>query len=57
LLQHSYNAFGGLVRWQARQGEEITVFGTAASNSEVSYSAVTGTTAAAIRCHCIYEVV
>lgn len=57
LLNHSYNAFGGLVRWQARQGEEITVFSATAPNSEISYSAFTGTTTAAISSHCIYEVV
>lgn len=57
LLQHSYNAFGGLVRWQARQGEEITVFSATAPNAEVSYSAFTGTTAAPISSHCLYELV
>lgn len=57
LLQHSYNAFGGLVRWQARQGEEITMFTATAPNAEVSYSAFTGNTTAPISSHCIYEVV
>lgn len=42
LLQHSFNAFGGLVRWQARQGEEITTIGNTASLGEVSYSGITG---------------
>ena len=56
LLQHSFNAYGGLVRWQARQGEEITVYGNAASVGEVSYSANTGG-AGIVSSHCIYELV
>jgi hypothetical protein len=57
LLQHSYNAYGGLVRWQARQGEEITVFTATAPNAEVSYSSYTGNATAAVSSHCIYELV
>ena len=45
LLRHSFNAYGGLVRWQARQGEEITIVGNSASLGEVSYSGYTGTVA------------
>ena len=54
LIQHSFNAFGGLVRWQARQGEEITVVGNTASLGEVSYTAHTGSSGI-VSAHCIYE--
>lgn len=54
LLQHSFNAFGGLVRWQARQGEEITIVGNTASLGEASYSAITGSSGI-VSAHCIYE--
>lgn len=57
LIQHSFNAYGGLVRWQARQGEEITTIGASPSLGEVSYSAFTGNVAGAISGHCIYELV
>lgn len=59
LLQHSFNAFGGLVRWQARQGEEIQVFSATAPNSEVSYSSVSGGNhaTASVSAHCYYELV
>lgn len=56
LIQHSFNAFGGLVRWQARQGEEITVVGNTASLGEVSYSGTTGA-AGIVSSHCIYELI
>lgn len=56
LIQHSFNAFGGLVRWQARQGEEITVVGNSASLGEVSYSGNTGSSGI-VSSHCIYEIV
>lgn len=54
LIQHSYNAFGGLARWQARQGEEITVVGNTASLGEVSYSAFTGASGI-VSGHILYE--
>jgi hypothetical protein len=57
LIAHSFNAYGGLVRWQARQGEEITVIGNTASLGEVSYSAFTGNVAGPVSGHCIYEIV
>jgi hypothetical protein len=58
LIQHSFNAYGGLVRWQARQGEEITTFTATAPNAELSYSLYTGSTAGTtISSHCIYELV
>lgn len=55
LLQHSFNAFGGLVRWQARQGEEITVYGNGTTTGEVSYSGHTGSSGI-VSAHCYYEV-
>ena len=57
LLHLSFNAYGGIVRWVSRQGEEPSVVGNTASLGEVSLSAFTGTTAANISGHCIYEVV
>ena len=56
LLQHSFNAFGGLVRWQARQGEEITAIGNTASLGELSYSGFTGSSGV-ISAHLVYELV
>lgn len=57
LLQHSFNAFGGLVRWQARQGEEITVVGNTQPLGEVSYSGGPNTVASTVSGHIIYELV
>jgi|SRR6267154_5170618 len=57
LIQHSFNAFGGLVRWQARQGEEITIVGNTQPLGECSYSGFTGTVASAASGHIIYELV
>ena len=56
LIHHSYNAFGGLARWQARQGEEINLIGASASTGEVSYSAFTGASGI-VSGHCLYELV
>jgi hypothetical protein len=55
LLSLSCNTFGGISRWQARYGEEITVFGTAANAGEVLLSSKTGTGKSSG--HIIYEVV
>jgi len=55
LLGLSLNTFGGIARWQARYGEEITVVGNTASLGEVSLSSVTGT--GKVSGHIIYEVV
>jgi hypothetical protein len=57
LLQHSFNAFGGLARWQARVGEEITIIGNTQPLGECSYSGTTGTAASTVSAHCIYELV
>jgi hypothetical protein len=57
LLQHSFNAYGGLVRWQARQGEELTIVTATAPNAEVSYSSYTGNATAGVSSHMIFELV
>jgi hypothetical protein len=58
LIQHSFNGYGGLVRWQARQGEEITIVGNTQPLGECSYSGFTGCqTTAANSGHIIYELV
>lgn len=56
LLPLSFNAYGGIVRWVARPGEEISVVGNTASLGEVSLSAYTGGTPGAISGHILYEV-
>lgn len=56
LLHHSFNAFGGLVRWQARQGEEITTIGNTASLGELSYRGFTGSSGI-VSAHCKFELV
>jgi hypothetical protein len=56
LMNLSFNAFGGIVKWQAPQGWEPTIVGASASLGEVSFSAFTGSSAsAAMGTHCIYE--
>lgn len=56
LLHLSFNAYGGIARWQARHGEEISVVGNTASLGEVSLSAFTGGTPGATSGHVLYEV-
>ena len=55
LLNLSFNAFGGIVRWVAAPGEEISTVGNTASLGEVSLSAFTGGTAGLMGAHIIYE--
>jgi hypothetical protein len=55
LLNPALNAFGGIARWQARYGEEITTIGATASLGELSLSAVTGT--GQLTGHILYEIV
>lgn len=57
LLNLSFNAYGGIVRWQARPGEEISIVGNTASLGEVTLSAFTGGTIGAVSAHILYEVV
>ena len=55
LLNFSFNAYGGMARWLAKDGEEVSIVGNSASLGEVSLSAFTGTTAGAIGGHIVYE--
>jgi hypothetical protein len=55
LLNFSFNAYGGFVRWLAKDGEEISLIGNSASLGEISLSAFTGTTAGPIGGTIIYE--
>lgn len=55
LLGLALNAYGGISRWQARVGEEITLFGNAANAGEVILSPKTGT--GKTSGHILYEVV
>lgn len=55
LLNLSFNAFGGIVRWVAAPGEEIGVLGNTASLGEVSLSAYTGGTVGIMGSHIVYE--
>jgi hypothetical protein len=55
LLGLALNAYGGIARWQARVGEEITLFGNAVNVGEVFISAKTGT--GKTSGHMIYETV
>jgi hypothetical protein len=55
LLHPSFNAFGGISRWQARPGEDISIVGNTASLGEASLSMYTGGTGIASG-HILYEV-
>jgi hypothetical protein len=55
LLQPSLNTYGGIARWQARYGEEITLFGNANNAGEVLLSSKVG--AGKSSGHILYEVV
>lgn len=55
LLEPTLNAFGGIARWQARYGEEISAIGNTASLGELSLSAITGT--GQLSGHILYELV
>jgi len=55
LLNLSFNAFGGIVRWVAAPGHEVQQAGNAVSIGETSLSAFTGGTAGLMGGHLIYE--
>lgn len=55
ILNLSFNAFGGIVRWVAAPGEEIGVSGNTASLGELSLSALTGGTPGLMGSHFIVE--
>lgn len=56
LLHLSFNAYGGIVRWVARPGEEISVVGNTQPLGEASLTAFTGGTTGAMSSHVLYEV-
>lgn len=55
LLNLSFNAFGGIVRWVAYPGEEISIVGNTASLGEVTLSAFTGGTPGLLGAHMVFE--
>jgi hypothetical protein len=57
LLALSMNAYGGITRWVARQGEEVKSVGNTASLGEMSLSAFTGGTPGACSGHVVFELV
>lgn len=57
LLKLSFNAYGGIVRWVAAPGSEISVVGNTASLGELSLSGFTGSATGPFSAHFIIEVV
>lgn len=57
LLQLSFNAFGGIVRWLAAPDEEVSIVGQAVTRGSASLSAFTGGTPGLLSSHVIYETV
>lgn len=55
LLNLSFNAFGGIVRWVAYPGEEVWMLGTAVNAGEMSLSCYTGGTPGLLGSHIVYE--
>lgn len=55
LLTLAFNAFGGLVRWVAAQGEELLISGNTASLGEISVSFGAASGTGAVGGHIIYE--
>lgn len=55
LLNLSFNAFGGLVRWVYAPGEEVGILGNTEPLGEISLSAFTGGTPGLIGSHIIIE--
>jgi hypothetical protein len=55
LLNLSFNAFGGIVRWVAAPDEEVWMLGNTASFGEISLSAFTGGTPGLMGAHIVYE--
>ena len=55
LLNLSFNAFGGIVRWVYSPGEEVGMLGSTASLGEISLSAFTGGTPGLMGSHLIVE--
>lgn len=55
LLNLSFNAFGGIVRWVAAPGQELSILGNTASSGELSINCMTGGTPGLLSSHMIFE--
>jgi len=55
LLNLSFNAFGGIVRWVAPPGGELKMLGNTTNFGEISLSHYTGGTPGLMGAHIIYE--
>lgn len=55
LLNMSFNAFGGGMRWVAAPGEEIGILGVAVNAGEVVLSGFTGTAPGLVGSHMVFE--
>jgi len=55
LLNLAFNAFGGIVRWVAREGDEPAIVGNTATLGEATLSAFTGGTPGLLGAHVKYE--
>ena len=55
LLNLSFNAFGGIVRWVAAPGEEVGLLGNTANFGEVSLTPFTGGTPGLMGAHLVVE--
>lgn len=55
LLQLTFNAFGGIVRWTPAQGEIISYLGNTASLGELSLNAFTGGTPGALASNLVID--
>lgn len=53
----AFNAFGGIVRWNASPGSEMKILGNAANLGEVSLSAYTGGTPGLVMADILYETI
>ena len=56
LLTPAFNAFGGIVRWNASPGEEIGLVSTAATAGEISLSSASTGTPGLMSSHIIFEI-
>ena len=54
-MNFSYNAFGGIVRYNFEQGQEFSILGNTASLGEASLSAFTGGTPGLTGAHILFE--
>jgi|SRR5215831_4654961 len=59
LVNLSFNAFGGICKWQSPQipGKEISIVGAANTTGDCSLSQFTGGTSALVGAHILYEAI